>query len=147
MTLPPQRKVRTVGDCYIAASGIPEVDASPSVSAEKVVRFCLALTRVVATLNLDAEKKSLPLLKVRVGIASGPVVAGVVGLNKFCYDCWGDTVNMAARMEQNSESGKVHLHPRTRDLVKHLPDLLIQDRGLVEIKGKGQMHTYWVKHK
>ena len=78
----------------------------------------------------------------RIGVYSGPVVAGIIGKRKFSYDLWGDTVNTASRMESHGEKGRVHLSARTAELVGDAFEL--EDRGTISVKGKGQMQTYFV---
>lgn len=93
-------------------------------------------------LDLLALFESLPgedRLRVRVGIATGPVVAGVIGARKFAYDAWGDTVNTAARMESHGTPGRVHVDDPTRQLLGG--DYVFEDRGEVEVKGKGRLRT------
>ena len=80
-------------------------------------------------------------MHVRIGIASGPVVAGVVGTRKFFYDVWGDTVNTASRMESTGEPGKIQMTARTHALLVH--GFVLEERGVVEVKGKGPMRTWF----
>jgi len=83
-----------------------------------------------------------PKLQVRIGIHSGEVVAGVIGKKKFSYDLWGDTVNTAARLESHGENGRIHCSKLTRDLLKNQYEFT--DNGLVDLKGKGEVHTYFL---
>jgi adenylate cyclase len=85
----------------------------------------------------DPHGRNVP---VRIGISSGPVVAGVVGTRKFFYDVWGDAVNVASRMETTGEPGKIQIAQSTRELLKD--DFLLTERGLIDVKGKGQMPTW-----
>ena len=80
----------------------------------------------------------------RVGIHTGPVVAGIVGAKKFQYDIWGDTVNTASRIESNSQTGKVNISQSTYELLKHIDSFVFQSRGKIQVKGKGEMEMYFV---
>ena len=83
----------------------------------------------------------------RVGINSGPIVAGVVGKKKFAYDIFGDSVNTASRMESNGQIGKVNISQSTYELLKNYPDFAFENRGKVEAKGKGEIEMYFVSKK
>ena len=85
-----------------------------------------------------------PAFEMRVGLHSGPVIAGIVGVKKFAYDIWGDTVNTAARMESSGEPGKVNISATTFALVRNEPDLSFEPRGRVEAKGKGELEMVFV---
>src|SRR6185295_627037 len=87
----------------------------------------------------DPHGRSVPL---RIGMASGPVVAGVVGTRKFFYDVWGDAVNVASRMESTGEPGKIQVTTETRDQLTDRFDL--EERGVIDVKGKGQMRTWFL---
>ena len=129
-------KIKTIGDAYMAVSGLPV--ANPQ-HAENVLK---AAIDIVAFMKERQAKMGAKAFEVRVGIHSGNVVAGIVGVKKFAYDIWGDTVNTAARMEQNSEAGKINISETTYELVKD--KFNCQYRGEIEAKNKGQMKMYFV---
>ncbi len=128
-------KIKTIGDAYMVAAGIP---VSREDHAEAIADFALDLLELLS----DFEEGSLDM---RIGIHSGPVVAGVIGKSKFAYDMWGDTVNTAARMESHGVAGGIQVSKVTRDLLKHIFEF--EDRGELEVKGKGRMCTYLLRGK
>lgn len=126
-------KIKTIGDAYMAAAGVPE----PSVDqALRMVRFARemqdALQQTAARFGVD--------LAMRIGIATGPVMAGVIGTQKFSYDLWGDAVNLAARLESSGRAGEIHICPRTCECVTAFYGA--KPRGQFEIKGFGIVETY-----
>ena len=129
-------KIKTIGDSYMAAGGIPVAN---STHAENVVA---AAMEILAFMNQRNKNATLAVLELRLGINSGSVVAGVVGHNKFQYDIWGDTVNTASRMEQNSEPGRINISESTYQLIKHRYPC--EYRGEIEAKGKGKVKMYFV---
>jgi adenylate cyclase len=129
-------KIKTIGDAYMAACGLPMADEK---HAENVINAALE----IASFMTERKKKTgVHTFAIRIGIHSGSVVAGIVGVKKFAYDIWGDTVNTAARMEQNSEAGKVNISHTTYELVKD--KFSCEYRGEVDVKGKGVMKMYFV---
>ena len=126
-------KVKTTGDAYMVVSGVPEPRAD---HADALAALALDMRDALAGL-VDPKGRLVP---VRIGIASGPVVAGVIGTKKFFYDVWGDAVNVAARMEQTGEPGKIQVAPETRERLKDHFDF--EARDLVEVRGKGHMKTW-----
>lgn len=90
------------------------------------------------------HERGLPAFEMRVGIHTGPVVAGIVGVKKFQYDIWGDTVNTASRMESNGEVGKVNISQSTYELIRDDADFTFEARGRIEAKGKGELEMYFV---
>lgn len=135
-------KIKTVGDAYMCAGGIPTVDQSHFVNALKAG---LAICDYMAKENEARIKRGALPWYVRVGIHTGPVVAGVVGKKKFAYDIWGDTVNIASRMETNGEPGKVNISAATYTLVKEYYDCLY--RGKISAKNIGDVDMYFVERR
>ena len=129
-------KIKTIGDAYMVAAGVPVARVN---HAELMADFALDFLECLRQFNLENNLE----LKMRIGINSGPVVAGVIGKWKFLYDLWGDCVNTAARMEGHGVPGEIQITEYTRNLISDVFD--IQERGFVEIKGKGLMKTYLLK--
>jgi class 3 adenylate cyclase len=129
-------KIKTVGDAYIAVSGMPAANRH---HARDVVRAGLEIKAF-----MENRRQRLPKsFGIRLGVHSGPVVAGIVGVKKFAYDIWGDTVNTAARMEQHSAPGKLNISEATYGLVKGYFTCTL--RGELEVKHKGRMNMYFVE--
>jgi class 3 adenylate cyclase len=131
-------KIKTIGDCYMVAGGLPEPRAD---HAEAVAEMALAMLAIVAEL---AARTGEP-LDLRIGIHSGPVVAGVIGKRKFIYDLWGDTVNIASRMESHGIPGTIQLTAASRALLDG--KYRLAHRGKIEVKGKGEMDTWLLEGK
>jgi adenylate cyclase len=128
-------KIKTIGDCYMAAAGVP--DPSPD-HAHRAARLALDMRHAVAT----SATAGLPGLELRIGINSGPVVAGVIGTKRFLYDLWGDAVNTASRMEAHGTPGEIQITRTTYDLVKD--EFVCRRRGTILVKGKGRMETWYL---
>ncbi len=124
-------KIKTIGDAYLAVCGLPHETED---HAKKVVQ---AAIEIQTFMNQNAGK-----FQIRIGIHSGAVVAGIVGVKKYAYDIWGDTVNMAARMEQNSEAGKINISGDSYELIKN--DFTCLYRGKITAKNKGEVDMYFV---
>jgi guanylate cyclase len=129
-------KIKTIGDSYMAVAGAPEPRDDHAVAA---IEFARAMIDVVAEkrrAESDAD------LEVRIGIASGPVVGGVIGRQRLLFDLWGDTVNLASRMESSGVPGRIHVAASTRDLLADRYDF---ERREVDVKGFGRLTTYLVR--
>lgn len=131
-------KIKTIGDAYMCASGLSDKNASPS----DMVRAALEIQDFLLHLRAERMSRNLPYFEARVGIHTGPVVAGVVGTKKFAYDIWGDTVNVAARIEESCEPGKVSVSETSYWLAKYEFDWV--QRGKVAAKNKGMIDMYYV---
>jgi len=128
-------KVKTSGDSYMVVSGVPQ----PRDDHMEALA-CLALDMADAVAGLkDPQGREVP---IRIGLAAGPVVAGVVGARKFFYDVWGDAVNVAARMETTDVEGRIQVPHDVYERLNHA--FLLEERGEVDVKGKGVMHTWYL---
>lgn len=135
-------KIKTIGDAYMCVGGMPEEIPN---HAELVVNAALEIQQTLAKKQYEYEVKGRQFFMARVGIHTGPVVSGVVGSKKFAFDIWGDTVNVAARMEQTSESGKVNISAATYHQVKDRFAFI--SRGALPVKNKGEIGMYFVETK
>jgi class 3 adenylate cyclase len=129
-------KIKTIGDAYMAAAGVPEPQAD---HAERIAtlapRMLDAVAQVATATQLD--------LRARVGIHTGQVIAGVIGTHKFVYDVWGDTVNTASRMESHSLPGRIQVSTATRAALGDR--FKLNRRGIIEVKGIGKMETWFLE--
>lgn len=132
-------KLKTMGDAYMCAGGLPEENRTHAADA---CRAALEIQAYMTRINTQREKMRLPRWELRIGLHTGPVMAGVVGKKKFTYDIWGDAVNIAALMESHGEPGRIVVsestHQRTKDTFEAEP------RGSVETKYKGALDTYFL---
>ena len=129
-------KIKTIGDAYMVVGGLPKPSQDHAVS---VAKFALEMRSELQRINESLGE----LFDIRIGINSGPVVAGVIGIKKFTYDLWGDTVNVASRMESHGKPGEIHVSESFYEKVRSHCDC--EFRGMVMIKGKGEMNTYWLR--
>ena len=127
-------KIKTIGDCYMVAAGIPRSRAD---HAQALTAMALEMRDYVSLHEFQGRK-----LTFRIGMNSGPVVAGVIGRKKFTYDLWGDAVNTASRMESHGQGGIIQITRATYELVKD--DFVCEPRGTVNVKGKGEMEVWFV---
>jgi len=135
-------KIKTIGDSYMAAGGLP-VPTEDSV--KKTVLAGLEMVGFMIKRKQEREAEGNICFEMRVGIHTGPVVAGIVGVSKFQYDIWGDTVNIASRIENAGEVGKVNISRSTYELIKEDPTFKFQSRGKVKAKGKGDIEMWFVE--
>ncbi len=131
-------KIKTIGDAYMVAGGLPVPRAD---HAEAIANMALDMQEAIADFQTD---KGEP-FQIRIGIHTGPVVAGVIGTKKFIYDLWGDTVNVASRMECQGLPGYIQVTTTIYELLKDR--YVFEERGAIEVKGKGEMLAYWLKGK
>lgn len=132
-------KLKTIGDAYMCAGGLPEENRTHPADA---CRAALEIQEFMTRVNRQREKMRLQPWELRIGLHTGPVMAGVVGKKKFTYDIWGDAVNIAARMESNGEAGRITLSESTYHRVKD--QLECEHRGPIEAKNKGVLDTYFL---
>jgi adenylate cyclase len=132
-------KIKTIGDSYMCAGGLPFVTFD---HAYKMILAAQEMLDFVSMSKVENQSQHIR-FDIRIGINTGPVVAGIVGTKKFAYDIWGDTVNIASRMESNSESGKINISENTYQLVKDRLDC--ECRGSITVKNRGEMKMYFVE--
>ncbi|NJO40058.1 MAG: response regulator [Cyanobacteria bacterium CRU_2_1] len=136
-------KIKTIGDAYLAVGGLP---TPRSDHAEAIAELALEMQSAIIQFTTPASPFAFSRpLTMRIGINTGPVGAGVIGTTKFTYDLWGDTVNTASRMESQGIPGQIQVTTTTYELLKK--NYLFQERGAIDVKGKGEMVTYFLKGK
>ena len=128
-------KIKTVGDAYMVAGGLTN-DSNDGLN--NIIRFALEAKERLKKYNHESGQA----IKIRIGIHSGPVIAGVIGTKKFIYDIWGETVNTASRMETTSLPDNIQISPAIQENIRELFET--KERGLIDIKGIGEMQTYWL---
>lgn len=132
-------KIKTIGDSYMCAGGIPVPDDDHVIN---MIKASMEIRDFITTRNEKRQELGLPPWDIRIGINTGPIVAGVVGRKKYAYDIWGGTVNIASRMESNGESGKINISAATYELIKHRFDCTY--RGKIYAKNIGEIDMFFV---
>lgn len=135
-------KIKTIGDAYMCASGVPVQNTNDPIA---VVNAAIEIRDYMLQMRKERLKNDEDYWEVRIGIHTGPIVAGIVGIRKFAYDIWGDTVNTAARMESSGEAGKINISETTYNKVKD--KFTCTFRGKIEAKNKGEIAMYFVESK
>ncbi|MDC1068964.1 adenylate/guanylate cyclase domain-containing protein [Candidatus Kapabacteria bacterium] len=131
-------KIKTIGDSYMAASGIPEANDNHDLN---IANMAIEIVKEMKNYKTDDGAT----INFRIGLNSGPIVAGVIGEQKFIYDLWGDTVNVAARMESNGEVNKIQCNDTFKNkLLSKSNSFKFKERGVIDIKGKGKMNTWFL---
>lgn len=133
-------KIKTIGDSYMCAGGLPIPNETHAID---VIRAGLEIQTFMEKFKKDRLKRNEPFFEARLGVHTGPVVAGIVGIKKFAYDIWGDTVNTASRMESSGEVGRVNISAHTYQLIHD--QFICRHRGKIPIKNKGEMDMYFVE--
>jgi len=131
-------KIKTLGDGYMAAAGLPVYRPD---HAEAIADLALGMQHTISQFHSDQTEP----FALRIGICTGPVVAGVIGTQRFIYDLWGDTVNLASRMQSQGASGEIQVTETTYQRIHRKYEL--EERGRIDVKGRGEMMTYWLKGK
>lgn len=133
-------KIKTMGDSYMCVGGVPEKNKSNAID---IVLAAMEIIRFINNYNETRKENNLPTFEIRIGINTGHLIAGVVGKSKFAYDVWGDTVNVASRLEKSSVPGKINISEET---YHHISEFIIcQQRGKISVKNKSDIDMYFVE--
>lgn len=138
-------KLKTIGDAYMYAGGIASADGKDFDATKSSVLAAFEISEFIKNRRAEKLKEGKTYYDIKIGVHTGSVVAGVVGKSKFVYDIWGDSVNIAARMESNCEGGKVNVSKSTHDLLEKYKDLCFEYRGKINAKNKGMLDMFYVK--
>jgi class 3 adenylate cyclase len=143
-------KIKTIGDGYLAVANVT-TPLEHHQKATALASLKLLETMRDFTVNIPTELgetdwiNNMNDIEIRIGIHTGEVVAGIIGKNKYTYDLWGDAVNVASRMESNSEPGRIHVSDEFAESIENNPEFSLISRGEISIKGKGTMKTFWLE--
>ena len=135
-------KIKTIGDSYMAAGGLPMPEKN---SVKNTILAALEMQGFIKQRKLQQKKAGTPVFQMRVGVHTGPVVAGIVGVKKFQYDVWGDTVNTASRLESHGVIDRVNISQRTFEIIQKEPEFVFENRGQIEVKGKEPIQMWFVE--
>jgi PAS domain S-box-containing protein len=128
-------KIKTIGDAYMVVGGLPVTKEN---HAEAIAQMALDMQQAILQFQAQTQES----FQIRIGINTGPVIAGVIGMNKFIYDLWGDAVNVASRMESSGVPGRIQVTAQTYERLRE--QFEFEERGAIAVKGKGKMTTYWL---
>jgi class 3 adenylate cyclase len=134
-------KIKTIGDAYMLAGGVPKANSS---AVKNTIEAAFEILKFIEKRYTEKQAEGKPYWKARVGIHNGPVVAGVVGSKKFTYDIWGNTVNVAARIESKGEAGRVNVSETVYNRMKDDSSYTFTNRGKIEAKGVGEVQMWFV---